>query len=185
MHLWSGLGVVFLLLFRLMWGIFGGTASRFSTFVKGPTHIYGYLRRPAQYTDVGHNPLGALSILVMIAVLSVQVASGLFSVGDDLAEGPLAALLSYENTELAFNIHKWMFNVLLVVIGLHIVAVLFYVLFLRKRLIRPMISGRIQIGASTQSLQAGSLWAAFVVAVVSLAITVWIARGAYGLTMII
>ena len=44
LHVWSGIALLVLVGFRLMWGFFGSTPSRFAFFVKGPGAIVNYLQ---------------------------------------------------------------------------------------------------------------------------------------------
>src|SRR5690349_24353754 len=71
-HRWSGYGLLGLVLFRVYWGFFGSSTARFSRFVRGPRAIVAYLRGrlPA---SVGHNPLGALSVLALLGLLIAQI----------------------------------------------------------------------------------------------------------------
>ena len=83
-HFRLGYAVLALLLFRLLWGVVGGRWSRFSSFICAPSTLLRYLRgqgRPGDHFHVGHSPLGALSVLSLLAVLLVQVGTGL--VADD------------------------------------------------------------------------------------------------------
>jgi len=83
-HFRLGYVVFALLLFRLLWGFFGGQWSRFASFFPTPARLSRYLGGRATAADTaGHNPLGALSVLAMLLVLGAQVGSGLFS-DDDL-----------------------------------------------------------------------------------------------------
>ncbi len=68
------------LLFRVYWGLFGSATARFSQFVKGPRAIAAYLRGglPPQ---AGHNPLGALSVLLLFGLMIAEVGLGLFRTG--------------------------------------------------------------------------------------------------------
>jgi cytochrome b len=72
-HARLGYAVLALLLFRVLWGFVGGYWSRFAAFVAGPARIIAYLRGADCPDRLGHNPLGAVSVLAMIALLLVQV----------------------------------------------------------------------------------------------------------------
>jgi len=79
-HLRFGLMVLALLLFRLVWGFVGGHWSRFAAFLYSPRDLMAYLRGdagPGGRFDVGHSPLGALSVFALLALLIAQVATGL------------------------------------------------------------------------------------------------------------
>src|SRR5580698_10065108 len=75
-HLWSGLTLLALLLFRLGWGVLGSSTSRFSDFLHPPHKVIAYLRtqaRGARILHAGHNPAGGLMVVVLLAVLLAQV----------------------------------------------------------------------------------------------------------------
>ena len=92
LHLRLGYGVFALLLFRLAWGVVGGRWSRFASFVPTPARLRAYLKGHTPIdAQVGHNPLGALSVLAMLAVLSMQVGTGLLADDEIAYAGPLAA----------------------------------------------------------------------------------------------
>lgn len=144
-HYWSGLTIVGLLVFRIYWGFAGPETARFSRFVKGPGAVIGYagkLFKPDYRAAFGHNPLGALSVLAILLALVTQVGLGLFaSDTDGLESGPLSPYVSYELSQDAGDLHEDAFNILLILIGLHIAAIIFYVVVKRINLIGPMITG--------------------------------------------
>jgi len=145
-HRWSGYAIIGLVVFRIYWGFAGGGAARFSSFVKGPRAIAAYaaevVRRDPSVVP-GHNPLGALSVLAFLAVLLVQVGTGLFVVDIDAFEGgPLSDRVSYDTGRALAEIHELSFRVLQALVVLHVAAVLFYWLWKRTNLIGAMITGR-------------------------------------------
>ena len=78
-HFRFGYAMLALVLFRLLWGVFGSEHARFVDFVRGPGAIGRYLRnwRSADYRPaIGHNPLGALAVLAMLALILAQTVSG-------------------------------------------------------------------------------------------------------------
>jgi len=176
-HLWSGLAVLSLLIFRILWGFVGSSTARFSSFVRGPSAVFGYLR--GEWRGIGHNPLGALSVVALLALLLAQVGLGLVSTDDDgLVEGPLAYLISYDASEEAADLHEDLFDVLLIFIALHIAAVLFYALFKRKNLVGPMITGRAAIDPESEPMRPGRWWVALICLVAAIAVTRWVIAGA-------
>jgi cytochrome b len=107
----------------------------------------------------GHNPLGGLSVVGLIIVMGVQVVLGLFSVDvDGLESGPLASYVSFEVGRTAAKAHALSFNFLLLLICLHLVAVIYYIVFKRHELIRPMVSGRRAKGQHVTNLHFAPLW---------------------------
>jgi cytochrome b len=142
-HFRFGYGVSTLLLFRVAWGLFGGHWSRFSTFVVGPTRVWRYLRGQGQQHDnIGHNPLGGLSILAMMTFLVMQVASGLMSDDEIMATGPLVRFVSPDWVSYASFYHTEIGKIILLgLVVLHISAITFYYFSKRENLVKPMITG--------------------------------------------
>lgn len=142
-HFRLGYLVLALLLFRLLWGFVGGRWSRFAAFLYRPRSIVAYLRGDAHPDHlIGHNPLGALSVFAMLGLLALQVGTGLLADDEISNVGPLSHLVSGATASLATGWHaergKWLVIALLV---LHLLAVLYYALVRRHRLVGPMISG--------------------------------------------
>ncbi len=135
----AGLAILALVLFRLIWGVIGGRHARFASFVRGPGAIIKYLK--GQLPPVaGHNPLGALSVIAMIAILATQAATGLFANDDILFEGPLVQLVGKETSDVVTRYHYLSSRVLLALVVLHLGAIAVY-RFKGHDLIRPMITG--------------------------------------------
>ena len=141
-HRLSGLTILALLLFRLYWGLVGSPTARFARFVRGPGAVLAYVRGKDSTPAPGHNPLGGWSVVAMLAVLFTMVTAGLFAVDvDGLESGPLADYVSFEQGRLAAEIHGFVFNVLLGLVALHLLAIVFY-LVRGKNLTAQMITGR-------------------------------------------
>jgi len=143
-HVWGGYAVLALVLFRLIWGFVGSETARFSDFVRGPGAALEYVRamlRGETPHYLGHNPMGAWSIVALLILLLIQAVTGLFANDDILIEGPLYAWVSKGTSDWLTTVHKLNFNLLLLVIAVHISAVLFYLLVKRENLIHPMLSG--------------------------------------------
>jgi len=145
-HRWSGYAILGLLAFRIWWGFVGGGAARFSSFVKGPRATLAYLRSLRQRSAPeapGHNPLGAWSVLAILAMIGVQVVSGLFAVDvDGLESGPLSDRVSFEVGRQFARAHHLSFQALQALVVLHLAAIAFYLLYKRTDLVGPMITGR-------------------------------------------
>lgn len=161
-HRRSGLAILALLLFRLIWGFVGGRTALFAHFVKGPRAALAYLRAPNAAPGVpGHNPLGGWSVLAMLATLAAIVGAGLFAVDvDGLESGPLADRISFEAGRVAAGVHRVVFNLLLALIALHVSAILFHLLVRRRNLIAPMIHGRAPPGDAPVAPIGASPWRA-------------------------
>ena len=150
-HFRLGYTVLALLLFRLLWGFVGGRWSRFAAFIYAPGSVIAYLRGRAHPDHlIGHTPLGALSVFAVLAILAFQVATGLMADDEISASGPLTRFVSSEVVSFATGWHKasgkW---IVITLVSLHVLAVLFYVLVRRHRLVRPMVSGdKLVVGAN-------------------------------------
>ncbi|HLU01187.1 MAG TPA: cytochrome b/b6 domain-containing protein [Advenella sp.] len=141
-HSRFGYAVLTLILFRLIWGVVGPYYARFTQFVVGPRRIAAYLR--ATTRTVGHNPLGAWSVLAMLLAFGVQAASGLFASDDILFEGPLSdtdpALSRFLNS--VHHTSEW---VLIALVALHLCAIVYYSVFRRQPMIRAMVTGDLPV----------------------------------------
>lgn len=143
-HMKLGVWALTLLLFRLGWGVVGSPTARFSHFVRGPRAIRDYLvaARSGAVRSVGHNPLGALSVLALLAVLIAQAAGGLFATDDIVTNGPLTHLVSSKTSALLSSLHRIGGKLVLALVVLHLAAVAFYTLIKKDDLIRAMVTGR-------------------------------------------
>lgn len=177
-HFRLGYLVLALLVFRIVWGVIGGRWSRFATFVYSPARLLRYLRGTHHAEDaIGHSPLGALSVFALLAVLIAQVATGLISDDEIAFAGPLTRFVSNAVVGQATGYHKEIGQYLVLgLVGLHVVAVLFYVLVRRQRLVRPMLHGdkHLPAPATPSRDDAASRGLALVVLGLSLALAWWV-----------
>ncbi|MFV0644393.1 MAG: cytochrome b/b6 domain-containing protein [Sphingomonadaceae bacterium] len=171
-HLRSGMAILFLLVFRFLWGFWGSSTARFSQFIKGPAGIAAYLKGESK-AGIGHNPLGALSVIALLGLTAFQVILGLFSEDNDgLMAGPLSMKLSPEMAETLTDLHESMFNVLLVFIALHVGAIIVYALR-GKRLVGPMVTGKAKAtpDMGNQAMESGKGWVALLCLIVAGVVT--------------
>ena len=144
-HVPAGQALLVLVLARVLWGFVGSEPSRFRAFVRPLREVVSYLptlakRAPGRHP--GHNPLGGLSVVAMLLVLLLQAGLGVFAVDvDGLHEGPLSFAVSYDAARTAADLHEDLVDVLLVLVGLHLAAILFYRLYKREKLVKPMVTG--------------------------------------------
>jgi cytochrome b len=143
-HFWAGYSVLTLLVFRLLWGIFGTYYSRFGRLWYTPKKIVGYIRSlrsesPQRYA--GHNPLGGLAVILMLCILIAQTATGLFS-SDDYFFGPLAGLVDQTKIAQLTDLHHRNFELIKVIIGLHILAIIVYRWLKKETLTSAMLTGK-------------------------------------------
>lgn len=170
-----GLAIIGLLAFRIVWGFIGSTYARFGQFVRGPAAIRAYLK--GEWQGLGHNPLGALSVLALFGTLSLQAATGLFANDDIAFEGYLYPLVGNELSGRITGIHRLLEKVLIGLVLLHIGAIAFYARVKQQNLVKPMITGWVE-GKHGESARGGGA-VAFVAALLISLGTVWLASGAW------
>jgi cytochrome b len=156
-HRLNGYTVLTLIAFRIVWGFVGSSTARFTSFIRGPWTAAVYAldfarNRPRHF--LGHNPLGGTVVIAMLAVIAFQGVTGLYSSDDALAEGPLVDTVAYETMEELTSWHAWNFDVLLLLIGLHIFANLLYLVWKKENLIKPMVTGRKERAAYEDATEA-------------------------------
>ena len=166
-HLLAGYAVLALLLFRILWGLLGGTHARFASFVRSPLAVIAYLKALKQDKaehHLGHNPAGAWSVILMLLALLAQAATGLFANDDISTEGPLAKLVSKALSDRITGMHHLNVKLLLALIGLHLSAIAFYFFYKRENLVKPMITGfKEAAGGLGEGMQKqGKVWLAAV-----------------------
>ncbi|MEO5659779.1 MAG: cytochrome b/b6 domain-containing protein [Polaromonas sp.] len=171
-----GVGVLGLLAFRLTWGMIGSTYARFMTFVRGPATIRAYLR--GQWQGLGHNPLGGLSVLAMLAVLLIQGLTGLFADDDIAFQGPYALLVSNDASAWLTGLHKnnaWLVGLL---IAAHLAAIAYHLRVKNDNLVKPMLLGYKDVPRNTsQPTTGGGGIVALIIAVSVGAGALWVANG--------
>ena len=144
-HVWIRYVFVLNLLWRLVWGFVGGHWSRFGNFVPSRASLQAYvsdLLSGRHQPAIGHNPMGALSVLAMLVLLLVQVFTGFISDDEIASSGPWTPFVSGYWVELATEYHGDVGKVLLIVlVVLHVASVVFYKRVKNEDLVTPMIKG--------------------------------------------
>jgi cytochrome b len=170
-HRLAGYGMLAAVWFRLAWGFWGAETSRFVHFVRGPGATLRYVRKLFGRNDptpasLGHNPLGALSILAMVGLLLTQTTFGLFAVNvDGFASGPLSRWVSFRTGRRFAHWHAANFDLLLIVVAIHLTAIGVYRWVRKERLIPAMIHGRKTVSTPVREPQFTPWWRAVVLAV--------------------
>jgi cytochrome b len=154
LHVACGLTVLTLLLFRLIWGLIGSDTARFSHFLKSPMaavrHLLHLLRREPD-TEVGHNAAGGWMVIGLLALLCVQVGTGLCSNDDVLVEGPLARFAGKDRSDWLTHIHHVNFTLIEIAIALHVLAIVTYRVLKGHNLLLPMITGKKRLPGATRA----------------------------------
>lgn len=126
-HQAAGWTAAMLIVFRLIWGFVGGEHARFADFLRPGrlAHHLGQLRNGRPSAELGHNPLGALAVVALLALVTGTVATGVMLLGG--GEDELHEAVAYS---------------LFAMIGLHVVAVIVMSVASRENLVRAMVTGR-------------------------------------------
>ena len=177
LHIASGTAILTLVLFRLLWGLWGSDTARFARFLRGPGAVIAYLKgwlARAGGTTVGHNPAGGWMVALMLLALAVQPVLGLFSANEDnFTEGPLAHLVSSRTSDMLLEWHELVFNVIVALAVLHVLAVLLYLVHQKDNLIGPMFTGHKSFGAPVAPPGLRPFWQALLTAVLAYGL-VWV-----------
>jgi cytochrome b len=158
-HGWVGDALLALLLFRLLWGFFGGETARFSRFLTSPRtavqHLKYSLRREPD-RQVGHNPAGGWMVLLLLALLFAETLTGLYVANDIADEGPLTEIVPAWAANAIESSHAILWDALLAAIALHVLAIAGFAAIKGQNLLRPMITGTKVLPASVAAPRAGS-----------------------------
>lgn len=144
-HFYLGYTILGLLAFRVVWGFLGPKPIRFTSLLPSPKSLINYIKTLPRRTpsgNSGHNPLGSLWILAILCMLIAQGLTGLFIDADDFFEyGPLFDYVSEDTAKLFNGWHYYLSNIILAMVVLHVSMLVFYLLWKKENLIKPMISG--------------------------------------------
>jgi cytochrome b len=141
MHRYCGYTVLVLVAFRLAWGVVGTRHARFATFVRGPRAVGAYVREGWRQPSAGHNPLGGWSVLLLLVLLALQALTGLFANDEVASAGPFYGWVSHSTSNRLTELHHASSDWLLAAIVLHLLAIAFYELALRRKLLTAMVTG--------------------------------------------
>lgn len=158
-HVTLGYTMGGLVAFRLVWGFVGSRYARFTNFLAGPAAIVRYVRsmlsaKPEHY--VGHNPAGAVAIVLLLLSTLVIVTSG-FVIYNDMGG------------HLFEELHELASNFMLLIVGIHIAGVFVASWLHRENLVRAMVTGK-KTTAPNQGIQS-SRW--FLALLIALAVLVF------------
>ena len=170
-HFYIGYFTIFLIVFRVLWGFVGTEHAKFSNFVKGPKAVVTYISTlfdKHSTSSVGHNPLGGWFVVVMRILVGVQGISGLFMTDDIFLDGPYRSMADESTIELMSSLHHLAFDALLYVIGLHILAIVFYAIYKKQKLVPAMVHGKKE--TSSPSIGHSRIRLAILVAIVAAAL---------------
>lgn len=141
-----GQAILGLIVFRIVWGLIGSRTARFASFVRGPGAIREYFA--GRWAGIGHNPIGALSVLALLGLIGFQAVSGLFVYDAISFRGPMSAAVSSNTVSQLTDWHKLTEWYIYGLIALHLAAVLWYSCVCKNAIVKPMITGHKAVPAA-------------------------------------
>ena len=147
-HFYMGYLLSALLITRILYGIWGAKIARFMVFIKGPLGLFRYTKQLFNGSSqhyLGHNPLGAIMVLLLLILMLLQVSSGFVSSDDVFWYGPMYEWVSDDLQELLAEWHKTLPDILLGLVACHIFAILIHEIALKERLVKAMLNGKKQL----------------------------------------
>jgi cytochrome b len=144
LHTRLGLALLGVVVFRVVWGFWGTPHARFADFVRSPREVLAAARamargNPGQH--LGHNPVGGVMVLTLLATLATVAASGvLVALGPEFT-GPLSAVLSRDGARAVKEVHEAAAWTLPVLVAFHVAGVLLSSALERQNLVKGMVTG--------------------------------------------
>lgn len=133
LHQWLGYTASALVVARVVWGFVGSRYARFSDFFPTPARLRHHMRQMLARTPdphVGHNPLGAVMMLALMALVLALGLTGLLQTTD-----------RYWGDEWMQALHEGLANALIALVGLHAGAALVMGRLERINLVKAMVTG--------------------------------------------
>jgi cytochrome b len=137
-HEWFGYAALAVVAVRLVWGFIGGTHARFASFVRSPEVTLRYARTMLSGSEaryLGHNPLGAWMIVVLLIGVILAAGSGWLYTTD-----------RFWGVAWVETLHATLANGLLCLAALHVAGVLYASFRHHENLIAAMLHGRKRAG---------------------------------------
>lgn len=132
-HQWLGYAAAALVGLRLVWAVIGSRHARFADWFPTPRRVHDHLsalRRGELPVHTGHNPLGALMMLTLMAMV---LGLGL--------TGWLQGTDAFWGVEWVQDLHEGLAETLVWLAALHAAAALVMGRIERTRLIKAMVTG--------------------------------------------
>ena len=121
-----------LIAFRVVWGLVGTRYARFSEFIRGPAQVWAYIKslrsgQPQHF--VGHNPVGAVAVILLMGLTALSIYTGWLALAEDAPEWLEEA-------------HEIAANTLITVVLVHVIGVLWSSRTHGENLLKAMLTGR-------------------------------------------
>ena len=173
-HVLAGETLLALLLFRLLWGLFGSETARFARFLTSPRaalHHLAHLFAREPDDELGHNPAGGWMVVALLGLMTAECLTGIFVNNDVADEGPFTELVPAWFSNLMTDLHTILFQALIAAVTLHIATVALYFLLKGQNLVRPMLTGTKTLPTTTRPPKRASLTRALLLLALATAVT--------------
>ena len=152
LHVYVGYTVVGLVALRLLWGLIGTRYARFTNFFPTPTRLKRHLSvlsvRGVDEQHLGHNPLAAIMMLSLWAVIIGLGITGYLMESHIFSHIPLLG-----SKDLLEEVHELLANSLYLLVPLHIIAAIAMSYWQRQNLIKSMITGKKTVTDKTSDME--------------------------------
>jgi cytochrome b len=181
LHTYCGYATLVLVAFRLAWGWVGPAHARYADFVRGPRAVWaslGGLRPGAYRPTAGHTPLGGWMVLLLLGLLAAQALLGLYANDEIVDAGPFYGYVSHALSNRLTAWHHRLADALLIAVGVHVAAALYYRFVLGADLVRPLFTGYkrgLPLGSGIGSQR---LWLALLLMAAAAGTLYWVIRSA-------
>jgi cytochrome b len=131
-HLTLGYTLGGLVAFRILWGLMGTRYARFGSFIRGPGAVIRYgsaLLKGKPEHHIGHNPAGAVAIVLLLLSSIATVATGW-------------VFYNQLGADWIKELHEGAAGFMLAVVGVHLAGVVLASWLHRENLIRAMLTGK-------------------------------------------
>lgn len=132
-HRWLGYAACAAVALRTVWGVVGSRHARFADWFPTPGRLIPYVKlllKGEEPRQLGHNPLGAVMMLLLWAlVLSLGITG--YMMGTD----------AYFGEEWLQELHEVVANALWLALGLHVLGAVFESWRHKENLVASMING--------------------------------------------
>lgn len=132
-HQWLGYAASALVVMRIVWGFIGTRYARFADFFPTPARLRHHIvamRSGTVESHAGHNPLGALMMLALMAVVLGLGVTGFLQTTD-----------TFWGEEWLQDLHEVLGSALIALAGLHAAAAIIMGRIERTNLVAAMVTG--------------------------------------------
>lgn len=180
LHLWAGYLFLVVLLFRVEWGLWGSESARFTRMLRSLPQFGSAFtdlgqRHPGHWP--GHNPVGAVSVFLMLFVLLALSLTGLFVESWGELRGPLSERVERRTAVWLSDLHGLLRWPALGLVVVHVGAALHHLLWKRENRIGAiLLHGRLTLPAdpSLRRAHPAAAMLALAAAAAAVALIVWL-----------